>query len=57
MAKYYVLPTYFVVLDLICLNIALWGVLVIATSTAILITVWGKSEAKIISRGVTGARI
>ncbi|HME46423.1 MAG TPA: hypothetical protein VKF36_25290 [Syntrophorhabdales bacterium] len=46
MAKHCFFPTYFVVLDLICLNITLWGALVVVTSAAILITVWSKSDMK-----------
>ena len=44
MAKYCFLPTYFIALDFVCLNIALWGALVVATSAAILIAVWSKSD-------------
>jgi hypothetical protein len=46
MAKHCFFPTYFVVLDLICLNITLWGALVVVTSAVILITVWSKSDMK-----------
>lgn len=46
MAKYCFLPLYFIVLDFVCLNIAFWGVVVVAISATILVAVWSKSDAK-----------
>jgi hypothetical protein len=46
MSEHCLLGAYFIVLDHICLNIRLWGFMVVAISAAIIVTVWSGSDMK-----------
>ncbi len=46
MAKYYLFPIYFIMLDHICLNLVAWCALVTLVSAAVLITVSRNAKAE-----------